>query len=271
MTDSIRRRQLEWAKSRSLPTDAKGYLLQPAHNLPWLTPRTKADFDAADGAEFGRGTGRVKICALHSSSALAVNFFDYWTTRDRESLAAALGLTRGIENIRFEQRFPTGVGSRAPNVDVVIHGPDQRMLAIESKFCEPFSSRSKLIQDKYFPNGTELWTRAGLKGGQHAAFSLRAANAFRFVDAPQLLKHMLGLAQTGSNWHLLLLWYVPAELRQAMSEEANRFRTLLGADAARFSTMSYQDVWSRLYPTLSVAHREYAEYIHERYFLARVV
>ena len=30
--------------------------------------------------------------ALHSSSALAVNFFDYWTDRDKTPILSALGI-----------------------------------------------------------------------------------------------------------------------------------------------------------------------------------
>ncbi|MGQ0816111.1 MAG: PGN_0703 family putative restriction endonuclease [Gemmatimonadota bacterium] len=271
MTNFIRQQQLEWAKLRALDPDAKGYVNHATQNLPWLTPSTRAAFDAADGGEFGRGSGRAKIHALHSSSALAVNVFDYWTTRDRTRLAAALNLGYPVEEIRFEQQFPTGVGSRSPNIDVVLYVANERALAIESKFCEPFSPRSKTIQDKYFPRRGKLWARAGLEGAQHAADALRSASRFKFVDAPQLLKHMLGLARTRLQWHLLLLWYVPPNYRQRMSNEAEDFRTLLRGDAARFSVMSYQALWHRLYPAVASADAEYAEYLNDRYFAARVV
>ena len=138
--------QNAWARSCGLAVDDAGYTHRPEENLPWLTPRTRADFEAADGNEFGATRKRAKIAALHSSSALAVNVFDYWTVRNAAPLAAALNLAYPIADIRFERKFPTGVGSRAPNLDVVIAGPDRQLLAVESKFL-----RTLFVQGKADP------------------------------------------------------------------------------------------------------------------------
>lgn len=267
MLNLLRRKQRDWAESHGLSTDFAGYVSHPENHLPWLTPRTRADFEAADGDEFGRSGKRAKIAALHSSSALAVNVFDYWSTCDPQPLAAALGLPYDIAELRFEQKFPTGVGPRSPNLDVVIRGSDRQLLAIESKFCEPFGSKSQMLQDKYFPEGEGRWRLAGLPGAEEAARSLRLANTFRFLDAAQLLKHMLGLAQTRMDWHLLLLWFVPSqEVGQAMDAEASRFKQLLGSDSGRFSWLSYHDLWNRLQPMLHAEDWAYAEYLGQRYF-----
>lgn len=272
MRSLLKHQQTSWARSCGLAVDDAGYTYRPEENLPWLTPRTRADFEAADGDEFGATRKRAKIAALHSSSALAVNVFDYWTTRNAAPLAAALNLPYPIEDIRFERKFPTGVGSRAPNLDVVVTGPDRQLLAVESKFCEPFSFRPKPIQDKYFPPGEGRWHAAGLPGAQAAADSLRHESPFKLLDAVQLLKHMLGLAQTRSEWKLLLLWFAPtSEALRAMDAEASRFRQILGSDGARFTWQTYQELWSRLAPRLSPRDDEYAWYLEQRYFRPSVV
>ena len=74
----IKLRQRTWAESIDLTLDAAGYCMSPDSNLPWLSPQTRAEFESADGNEFGSDGARAKIAALHSSSALAVNLFDYW-------------------------------------------------------------------------------------------------------------------------------------------------------------------------------------------------
>ena len=262
----LREQQRRWAESEGLAVDVAWYVHLPEANLPWLTARTRADFAAGDGGEFGQPGKRPKIAALHSSSALAVNVFDYWTSCDPTPLAAALSLQGGISEIRFERKFPTGVGPRAPNLDIVIRGPSE-LLAIESKFCESFDSKSSALQPKYFPKGKALWSEAGLPGAQEAALKLRTEDPFDCVDAVQLLKHMLGLARAGFDWRLLLLWFVPSRsVGLLMDAEALKFKQFLGPDGARFGWLSYQKLWGRLRPMLAPGDREYQRYLTRRYF-----
>src|SRR5690606_2036632 len=132
--------------------------------------------------------------------------------------------------------------------------------------------RAKPIQDKYFPPGEGLWQAAGLLGAQAAADLLRHGSPFKLLDAVQLLKHMLGLAQTRCQWTLLLLCFAPTpEALQAMDAEATRFRDLLGSDGPRFSWLTYQELWSRLVPRLSAGDDEYTRYLEQRYFQRSVV
>lgn len=267
----LKSQQTKWAVDVRLSFDDAGYCHILEENLPWLTSATRADFAAADGNEFAADGLRSKIAALHSSSALAVNVFDYWRTRDASALAQVLGLEDEIKGIRFEEKFKTGVGSRSPNLDVVIR-TGTSLLAIESKFTEPFTARKKSgVQDKYVPTSVRLWAAHGLNGAQRAVEALRNGESFTYVDAAQLLKHMLGLAQCGRDWHLLLLWYAPSPtVGSEMMEEAARFRSLLASDAPRFTHRTYQDFWSELRPHLSAEHAQYATYIERRYFPQRV-
>ena len=267
----IKRQQREWAREAGLAVDDAGYCASPTGNLPWLSSLTRRDFDEADGNEFGSATKTGKIAAVHSSSALAVNMFGYWTSRDTSPLARALGIET-IAEIRFERKFETGVKPRSPNIDVVIYGRNNELLAIESKFSEPFSGGKKAgIQDKYCPDGTKRWSDVELYGAQRAVDAIRAGETFRFLDAPQLLKHMLGLAQCDRRWSLLLLWYAPSQSAEdSMNIEIARFTTLLGPDRERFSARTYQDFWETLTPLLGQQDATYAQYIRKRYFSANV-
>jgi hypothetical protein len=267
----IKRQQLEWAREAGLAVDDVGYCASPTVNLPWLSAVTRRDFDEADGQEFGSSTRTGKIAAVHSSSALAVNVFDYWTSRDKSPLAGALGISP-IAEMRFEQKFNTGVKPRSPNIDVVIYGRNNELLAIESKFSEPFGGgRKGGIQDKYCPEDTKRWGAVGLDGAQRAVNAIRAGETFRFLDAPQLLKHMLGLAQSNRHWSLLLLWYAPSRSAEhSMNDEIARFRVLLGVDGVRFATRTYQDFWNALSLFLGEKDAGYARYIRDRSFRANV-
>ena len=271
--DSLRKAQRDWATRHMVSLDEAGYCTDPTLNLPWLTEAIRADFDAADGQEFGSAARRGKIAALHSSSALAVNFFGYWVEQTRRDRLAKVLPIADVAEMRFEQKFPTGVGPRSPNLDVVLYSRTNALLAIESKYCESFGSPKKAsaLQDKYFPKGIALWTAVGLSGAQNAAETLRANMPFRYLDAPQLLKHLLGLGNRGGEWHLMLLWYVPPDLESEFETEAREFRHLLRDDGSRFSWMAYQRLWSNLQPLLAPEDAKYESYIAARYFPQAVV
>ena len=263
----LKSRQAAWASKSGQATNDIGYFVDASFNLPWLTDEIRADFDAADGHEFGRVGTPGKISAPHSSSALAVNTFSYWSARDKAALGRALNFD-GIASIRFEQKYPTGVGNRSPNLDVVMESSTGKRLAIESKFCEPFSGRKKSpIQPKYFPAG-KLWRDAGMPGAQEVAESCsESITGYEFLNVAQLLKHMLGLGKLGGDWRLLLLWFAPSpEIARKMLIEADRFANALTSDSIRFSAMTYQDFWAALSPYLMDTHRDYSDYMNHRYF-----
>ena len=210
--------------------------------------------------------GRCKAQALHSSVILACNFFDYWRLRDLRPLAAVFD-TDPLSGLAFEQRFPTGLRGTPPNLDVVLYEERGGGLAIESKFTEPFVSKTKVaLKAKYFENGG-MWRQAGLRECQALADELRDNPAvFEFLDAPQLLKHILGLAAAGS-WRLCCLWYQPAGFMGEQHEiELIRFTERIGGDAIRFSSMPYQHAFSRLREILGSEHAEDQTYLEDRYF-----
>lgn len=269
VVQAVKEQQLSWANRAGIRSDEDGYCYVLNENLfrP-LSSSSRIDLAGGDGAELGRQGKRGKILALHSSAALACNFFDYWRGRDMAALADTFG-TKRLSDIVFERKFPTGLRGRAPNLDVVLHESGGSILAIESKFMEPFQrSRTKTyLKPKYFEDGG-AWARVGLHGCQALAERIRDDEAhFELLDVAQLLKHMLGLASNLEDWRLLYLWYDPeGPAGERHSSEIGSFREAIGCDARRFLSMTYQEAFLRMSHFLGQQHLEYQVYLRERYF-----
>jgi hypothetical protein len=269
---TIKQQQLSWAERAGIKSDEQGYCYRLDENLfhP-LSSCSRLDYASGDGAELGKEGKRGKILALHSSSALACNFFDYWRGRDLTGLAQALGTTE-LCGIGFECKFPTGLQGTPPNLDVVLYESDGGVLAIECKLMEPFQKSKKektYLKPKYFEKD-DTWARVKLPGCQVLADDIQQNPAqFDLLDVAQLLKHMLGLASNQRHWQLCYLWYDydpggPASKKHA--SEIVSFREQIGDDAKRFSSLTYQELFQRLSHFLGEQHLEYQEYLRDRYF-----
>jgi hypothetical protein len=267
----LKQAQRAWARERGVRVDEDGYCHSCDDNFfEPLSACSRRDFDRGSGTELGKKGGRGKIQALHSSAALACNVFDYWRGRDLDVLREALAVRTRLCGIAFEQKFPTSLGGIAPNLDVVLFGCDGSLVAIESKFTEPFvKSKSKcFLKPAYFPLERRLWSDAGLPGCQGLAEGLRDGRiAFETLDAAQLLKHMLGLASGGQPWTLICLWFAPGGgLSDRHAGELAAFSAALGQDSERFRAVTYQALVDRL--LRAPAHGRYAAYLRDRYFAA---
>jgi hypothetical protein len=142
---------------------------------------------------------------------------------------------------------------------------------MESKFTEPYrSSLSKNhLKEKYFSK--RHWAEVGLPACQEVAERLRTQDlSFQFLDAAQLLKHMLGLAIHGGEWQLLYLWFDTGDdSAQAHTAELATFSGVLKDDHGRFHALSYQALWASLSNALGIEHQAYVTYLSDRYFGAR--
>jgi hypothetical protein len=75
----LKAQQRAWADRAGVVLDKDGYCTNENDNFfRGLSNAARADFTAGDGAELGKDGERGKIRAVHSSSALACNVFDYW-------------------------------------------------------------------------------------------------------------------------------------------------------------------------------------------------
>ncbi len=174
----VKNAQKAWAESKGIPFGTSGYVRDVEINLRGcLSAHARAGYEKGDGNEL---EGHMK--ALHSSSVLVANVFDYWTDRDKVPLLQALDIkAAGAKSLDFEAKFPTEVsverGSNPPNLDVAITLDSDCVIAIESKFIEWMSRSTKGKSDfkpAYFPESGERWTEKGLPACQAFAEELRA-------------------------------------------------------------------------------------------------
>ncbi len=111
---TIMRRQKDSAALQMLSIDLRGHVETVDANL-WrgLPDSSRTAFEKGSGSEL-----KGKMRALHSSSALAVNFFGYWTTAEATALKELLELDSSVSAIRFEAQHHTGLPGNPPNLDV---------------------------------------------------------------------------------------------------------------------------------------------------------
>ena len=264
---SVIEQQTRWATNNGFVT-RNAYVTSLTDNLrQQLSSGALRDFERGSGGELRqRGIRPPRMHALRSSSALSVNVFDYWRSRDPRPLQRAFGLRDRITAVTFEEQFPTGLPGNPPNVDVVLALEGNQYIAIESKFTEWLTPRDRTIDPKYFVDGAELWGRTKLPNCQALAAAFRDAAPFTFLDAPQLLKHALGIGRTKRGRHEL--WYMYFDWKCAESElhaaELVRFGQLVGSEI-RFRAMTYQQLFTRLSRTVTKRDAAYMDYLTARY------
>ena len=264
---SIRDAQMAWARSQGLSIDDKGYVGDVEANL-WkpLSAHARAAYERGAGSEL-----ESHMKALHSSSALVANFFDYWTDRQKAPLLSALGIDDDdIQSLDFEARFPTGLGRIPPHLDLAITLESGAVIGIESKFTEYLSRSTKgkgSFEPSYFQTSEGLWAAKGLPACQALAKELRDhQHRFEHLDPWQLLKHALGLAtSSGPNFTLWYLYYdCQGPRSDAHKREIQTFTDRVG-DEIRFKALTYQQVYHRLQDS-NQPHSEYRDYLGTRYF-----
>ena len=265
--DIIKDAQKAWAKSKGISFDSCGYVHDVEVNL-WkpLSCRARNAFERGAGSE-----PKKHMRALHSSSALAANFFDYWTYWDKTLLLCALGIDAdSVKSLDFEAQFPTGLGGTPPHLDVAITRDSGFVIAIECKFTEPLERCTKgkgEFAESYFRCTGGLWTQKGLPKCQRLAEELRdKCVKFEYLEPGQLLKHALGLAtQLDDQFSLYYLYYDGTRDRsEAHKREIACFADRVG-DEIRFKALTYQEVYSRL-RVFEQVEPEYLNYLRARYF-----
>jgi hypothetical protein len=287
---ALLRTQRRWATAHGLYPDARGYLDKVDDNLRQaLSARALAAFEAGGGAELNDRPGLpAKMKALHSSAALVVNVFDYWSECDRdgdgngefaarplcEALTQALDLDAELRlPLRFEAQLPTGLPGNPPNLDVLLELTNGVSVGIESKFTEWLTAKRTNrppFRPKYFEQGAKPWTRSGMPHCQALVRDmLSGSERFRTLDAAQLLKHALGLAAHNPGRFSLIYLYFdwPCPAAEAHRYELARFGERIGAEIG-FRALTYQDFFGRLARSCAV-DAGYLEYLEARYFFGR--
>ncbi len=209
---AILARQREWAASHGINRLNSNYTRTIEDNLfQPLTAAARADYTAGRGNEMGGAAEPGKMQALHSLSALVCNVFDYWRGRlllgqSADALAAALDAPAPVGQIGFEKTYRTGLGGVPPTLDVVLQADGAKPFLVESKFTEHHThSAEDAFKKSYFPDSGELWGKLGMPRCEELARRISAdQEQFHWLNAPQLLKHILGAATAyGKDFTLL--------------------------------------------------------------------
>ena len=277
-------KQSEWATNHGIKLiGSKGTRGRPTYtptldeNLfqPLLSD-VRDSFSAGDGGELGDSKLPGKIQAVHSSSALGVNIFQYWKSISEVSvIAAACGLCRkGSDvsfDIHFEEKFPINDSfGFHPNIDVVIHNKSAakfQRFAIECKFSEAYGGRKHGGLKKKYLECHDVWDDIP----ELRWFSKRISpddNKFKHLHPAQLIKHVLGLKrQFGRNgFRLLYLWYdVPGEEGKCHRDEVTEFASVAKSDGIKFHSITYQKLIAKMAKDLRQSHGDYIKYMTERY------
>ena len=282
----------------------KNYLNDLSQNLfTLLSQETISCFEQGNGKEMQESdTTQAKMKAIHSSSVLVVNLFQYWQGKDLYPLLAACKLpttktvTKVHENVgsetdsrmvevnkpleykdmKFEEKFKIFPNTTPANIDVVVRGDFD--FAFESKFTEPYGSKHDGLKAKYVEDAS-LWD--SLPNLYKLATEISPNNnKFRYLDAAQLIKHILGLkknydlpAAQGKrelrvkhNFYLVYLWYdVLGRDGFLHQEEINQFASIAEKDNIHFKAITYQEVIANLSESFYEGNEAYCDYLTERY------
>lgn len=277
----VKSQQRDWAQRAGIPLEHEFYTVNLADNLflKALSPASNRAFASGGGGELrsrkaSKSGASVpeKLRALHSSAALAVNVFDYWTAQpSRRPLWEALGIA-GAVDFSFEREFSTGLGGTPPTLDVAIECPaaSRRFVGVESKFTEWLDAPSEGAPFKpvYLEEGANRWAQRRLPACQALAAELQEnPRLYSRLHAAQLLKHLLGLSQqqgVGKVALIYLYYDVPGR-------ESDEHRADLSAFAARvreevdFRVVTYQELIAALQVACGDQHKAYIEYLTARY------
>jgi hypothetical protein len=269
--------QIEWARANGLNPNDRGYLSDWSHNLfAPLTEEMRTAFSEGSGGELEGIEGALpKMCSLCSSSALAVNIFAFWASRDLSRMLNALAVVGTPESLRFESKLPTGAPGTPPHLDVTISLTSGGVIGVESKFTEwltPKRDAAAKLQPYVHKNGSSYWSRAALPRAHQLVRDIVAGRCkFEYLDAPQLLKHALGLRRAAGEevgWQLRYLFLDQAgSQHQHHLSEIDRFVSAVG-DELRFRAMSYQSFVPALGESANADERSYFDYVNKRYLLS---
>jgi len=281
-------KQIEWAKNNGIKIIEKrdgntwiAYTEKLEDNLflRSISEETKKELKKGDGNELSTKNGKPKIQALYSSSALAINVFDFLRKEKRTDIVMNIfanlfdnkttNTDRVLQGVvRFEMKVPIeGIKGKSPNIDVAIVSYVDticKVIAIESKFAEPYRGNKAVnFSEQYFQKQF-IWKKIP-HIRRLADFLNNQERSFNYLDAAQLIKHILGLISKPENFCLLYLWYdVPGEEGCYHREEVEYFKEVVEKDGIKFHHMTYQELIIKL-SKYRDQFPEYIEYLATRY------
>lgn len=191
----LRKKIIKQLINNSVMSNEKGYLNHFKDNIisTILVDDFKTDLENGDGNElYG------KFQALHSSSALGVNFFGFF--KRHLNKFSVFGEKDFIENAQFEKKLPTGM-SRPPNLDFYLEN-EKYVIGFESKFLETLSKKQPEISPAYSDDLLSLVDKGFIEIVSH----YRTNKKKSYLDTAQLIKHSIGLVKNKGNKKAKLIY-----------------------------------------------------------------
>ncbi len=277
-------KQTAWAINSSINlTGSKGKRGRPAYTCDLnqnlfqpLLQDVRKSFADGDGGELGSTEFPGKMQAVHSSSALGVNIFQYWKSIQAVPvIAAQCGFCRvGSQvsrNIHFEEKYPINDSfGYHPNIDVIIHNEPSakiKRFAIECKFSEAYGAQKHGGLKRKCLTLDDLWADIPVLR-RFAECISPSNNEFIHLHSAQLVKHVLGLKrQFGkTGFRLLYLWYdILGGEGKRHRDEVLKFSELAKTDGIKFHSLTYQELIVNLAMKLRAEHPDYIRYVTDRY------
>jgi hypothetical protein len=190
----VRKRIIKQLINNSPLANEKGYLDHYSENVisTISVEDFKTDLENGDGNElYG------KFQALHSSSALAVNFFGFF--KKNLNKFEVFGVT-DFKKSQFEKKLPTGM-RRSPNLDFYLEN-ETYVIGFESKFLETLSQKKPEISNAYSDGLLSKIDEGFIEIINH----YRENNAKSCLDIAQLIKHSVGLIRNKGNKKAKLIY-----------------------------------------------------------------
>lgn len=253
-------RQTEFAISRGAELDSQRWVTDLSTNLfARLNPETERDLRAVGEISSDGVANRMR--APHSSTALAINTFDFWRDRDLTPLEDAIGIDLGPV-LGFEQRHFFGQ-PKASQPDLCFLGSGTEHVSVEVKLREPYGPVSNEFRPSYFRNHIRLWDECP-RLREHAERIESGKAVYTSLGAAQLIKHGLGLRRAcPSGRTLVYYWYSDgSELADLHREELDGFTSAV-SDDLDIRAITVSELLNGLTPDESTL--EWHSYLTERY------
>ena len=227
-----------------------------------------------------------KFPAIYSSAALVINSFAPFRPQiSNLSFPPPLSKNEVIRNLEFEKQCHTGLKGIPPHLDVLLTGSNDNIIAIESKLTEILHQKTiTKIPVTYFDRTPRIW-----KGGVYHDELVRIRDGvanYRYLDAPQLIKHAFGLTNTymknsasqNRKITLLYLYWEPAnidsltgplkEVYKIHAEEILKFKTAIGLNTnPSFESMSYPELWNHWEQAVPTDLENHVKGLKKRYLV----
>ncbi len=187
--------------------DDKGYTATIEDNLIDGVRRDdfEEDLRQGNGGELNADkNGRAKFCAVHSSSALAVNCFAPFK---RNIADLSLLDEDGFHAMQFEMQCSTGLRGTPPNLDLVVENKNI-VVGIESKFTEHLEAHEPKFADSYEDRRQKSWDEKWVAEMRR----VKEDRPYQYLDAAQLIKHAFGIKNTFPENNLSHKYFDVAQL-----------------------------------------------------------